>query len=87
MVRHSGAHACRLRIHVGDEEVRLEPTDDGRGSTDTVPGGGLTGLPQRLATVRGHLVSTSGGDGFTLAATVSLRSVEKDAAAKVAGQR
>jgi len=86
-VRHSGAGTCRLRVDVGEQAVRLELADDGRGSAAVDPGGGLTGIRHRLAEVDGHLVVTSRGDGFTLAATVPVRAAEAGGVERVAEQR
>jgi two-component system sensor histidine kinase DesK len=70
VVRHSGARACRLCIDVHDGTARLTLDDDGRSTSPTEPGGGLTGMRQRLETVDGTLVTTRDDDGFALVATV-----------------
>jgi two-component system, NarL family, sensor histidine kinase DesK len=69
VVRHSGAGRCTVRLGPGWVEVR----DDGAGPRDgdAVPGNGLTGLRERLATVHGTVTAGPGPrGGFRLRAEV-----------------
>ncbi len=73
VVRHSGASRCRLVVGTLDGRARLELIDDGsRAAHGLVPGAGLTGLEQRLATVGGTLEVSATGEGFRLVATAPL---------------
>ena len=56
-VRHSGATRCVIALDGTADRVRLTVTDDGRGPTDGVPGSGLRGLRERVATAGGTLTS------------------------------
>ncbi|TCO45287.1 sensor histidine kinase [Actinocrispum wychmicini] len=46
VVRHAGTSKCRLRIHYGDDDVRVEITDHGRGGPPGT-GHGIAGMRER----------------------------------------
>lgn len=63
VVRHAGAHSCRLCLEVG-EALELEITDDGRGLPEGVRAGvGLTSIRERAAELGGlcEIESPEGG--------------------------
>jgi two-component system, NarL family, sensor histidine kinase DesK len=86
VIRHSGAHRCRIGLTEHGAELSLEVTDDGRGfvpQTGGAPGeaavdpassagSGLRGMSERLDAVGGRLQlgSRTAGHGFRLVATV-----------------
>ncbi|MGW1230291.1 histidine kinase [Streptomyces sp. NPDC001515] len=81
VVRHSGARRCTValtpRQTLGGRILELTVTDDGRGSSGTKPGNGLTGMSERLAAVDGTLRTAADartGRGFRTVLTVPLES-------------
>lgn len=63
-VKHAEATGLAIDIGTGDGSVIAEIRDDGRGGAQIVPGGGLSGLEDRLAAVGGHLaVRSAPGEG------------------------
>jgi two-component system sensor histidine kinase DesK len=73
VVRHSGGTRCEIRIERGDQEVRLEITDDGHprdhlGSGGVGPSGsGLSGIRDRVEAVGGRMeAGPSDGGGYRL---------------------
>ncbi|MGI9119247.1 MAG: sensor histidine kinase [Acidimicrobiales bacterium] len=85
VVRHSGARTCEIDVAIEGDAVTAEIRDDGRGPTQnpdaTVGGSGLHGLAERMAMAGGWLDSGDRpGGGFTLVASVPLRSGVPDPA-------
>ncbi|MGX1975828.1 sensor domain-containing protein [Streptomyces kronopolitis] len=70
VIKHSGAHGCRIEVSTGDGTLRLWVADDGRGGAHIAEGGGLAGLVQRARTVDGELTVHSPAGGPT---TVQVR--------------
>ena len=65
VARHSGArHAVLEAVHVPGL-LRVRVTDDGHGGASPVPGGGLSGLAERVRTVDGRLDVASPPGGPT----------------------
>ncbi|GAA4397797.1 hypothetical protein GCM10023168_03150 [Fodinibacter luteus] len=65
VVRHAGATHATVSITTLGGDVRLEVSDDGRGSAGRA-GSGLTGMRERIAALGGHVVvgaPTALGDG------------------------
>ncbi len=54
VVRHSRAHACRIRLSQGDGRLRLEVADDGTGAR-APEGAGLAGMRERVEALGGTL--------------------------------
>jgi signal transduction histidine kinase len=66
-VRHAGASHLRLRMTQGDQGIRLEASDNGRGCQHATPGNGLRGMRERLSACGGQVdIITSPGQGFAL---------------------
>jgi signal transduction histidine kinase len=64
VIRHAGAHDCRVVLDYRDEELRVEVTDDGRGTTgDPVPGYGIAGMRERAALLHGHFSAGPRAEG------------------------
>ena len=63
VVKHSAAERAEVRVTRDNTRLRITVTDDGRGGAVMVPGGGLTGLARRTASVDGTMTlhSPSGG--------------------------
>jgi signal transduction histidine kinase len=67
------AHASKATVHISchDGRVRIEVTDDGRGSADMASGSGLRGLADRVAALDGRFVVTSpAGAGTAVSAEI-----------------
>jgi signal transduction histidine kinase len=73
-MRHAGARNLWLRFErSADRRMSMHAHDDGHGATDFRPGNGLVGMHERLAEFGGRLeVTTAGGRGFTIDATLPL---------------
>jgi two-component system sensor histidine kinase DesK len=63
VIRHSGARNCEITVRRTDGESSVEIRDDGSGSAAGVPGNGLRGLRERLATAGGELTAGPNDDG------------------------
>ena len=73
-VKHSGATLIEIRLHQTDSGVTAEIHDNGHGGAVVVPGHGLSGLQDRLASVGGLLSISSTPDcGTTIRVDTSLR--------------
>jgi len=53
VVKHSGAHQCRISIEVVDGVTQLEVVDDGCGRAAGTPGIGLAGMADRVLALGG----------------------------------
>ncbi|MCC3771162.1 sensor histidine kinase [Streptomyces sp. UNOC14_S4] len=88
VVRHSGATRCTVEVRGETDQVRLEITDNGRGTAATGEGGsgsgsgsgsgtGLKGLTERLAAAGGSLTTgPDGRRGFRLVAELPVDSLD-----------
>jgi signal transduction histidine kinase len=64
VIRHAGAHDCRVVLDYRDEELRVEVTDEGRGTTgDPVPGYGIAGMRERATLLHGHFSAGPRAEG------------------------
>ncbi|WP_257578749.1 sensor histidine kinase [Streptomyces sp. JJ38] len=81
VVRHAGTGWCRVTIEYGDEELRVEVVDDGRGAARATGGGvggtghgfGLVGMRERVGLLHGDLsVGACPEGGFRVAARLPL---------------
>jgi signal transduction histidine kinase len=69
VVRHAGAHHCRVLIDHQADELAIEITDDGRGGAVATPGYGIAGMRERAGLLGGHLAAgPRPGGGFRVAA-------------------
>lgn len=67
VVKHSGAHTCRIELAAADGCTTLDIDDDGRGPIDGDGGTGLAGLASRVHALGGTLeAGSSEMGGFTL---------------------
>jgi two-component system sensor histidine kinase DesK len=67
VVRHSGAHTCRIALDADDASTTLDVQDDGRGPIGASTGTGLAGLADRVHALGGILeVGPREGRGFRL---------------------
>src|SRR5205807_377574 len=67
VVKHSGAHTCRIALESADGSTALDVEDDGRGPVGPGSGTGLEGLANRVQALGGTLESGPGeGRGFKL---------------------
>jgi signal transduction histidine kinase len=55
VVKHAQATAATITIDRAGGRLRVQVTDDGTGGAAAVPGGGLSGLTDRVAAVAGSL--------------------------------
>ena len=67
--RRAAVVAARVDLRAGVEQ-ELTARDDGTGAGELRPGGGLSGMRERLEELGGSLVVDAGGAGFSLRATV-----------------
>lgn len=67
VVKHSGAHTCRISLQAADGVTALEVVDDGRGPVGDGAGTGLDGLARRVHTLGGTFEAGPGeAGGFRL---------------------
>jgi signal transduction histidine kinase len=64
-IKHSGATGASLSVEQEEGHVIARISDDGVGGAWLVPGGGLAGLADRLASVNGLLHVEAGRNGGT----------------------
>jgi signal transduction histidine kinase len=64
--KHSGASRITVSVREQDSGLAISVTDDGDGGARLVPGGGLTGLRERVQTVDGRLEMNSPPGGPTI---------------------
>jgi signal transduction histidine kinase len=69
-IRHAGARNIWIGLRAGAAELELTARDDGVGARELRPGGGLSGMRERLEELGGSLVVDAGTAGFSLRATV-----------------
>jgi signal transduction histidine kinase len=69
-IRHAGARNIWIALRADAGGVELTARDDGTGARELRPGGGLSGMRERLEELGGTLVVDGGGVGFSLRATV-----------------
>ena len=78
MSRRAGPARARVRLHYGDEALRVEVVDDGIGSAMAAPpaptgGHGLVAMRERVALVGGTLtVGPQPGRGWVVSAALPL---------------
>ncbi|MFC6931198.1 sensor histidine kinase [Actinomadura yumaensis] len=63
VVRHAGTDGCRVTIGFGDDELRVEVVDDGRGPAPGSAGYGLVGMRERVGLLKGRLDAGPGPHG------------------------
>ena len=68
--RHGAASEVRVNLWLADTEVRVNISDNGRGSGDVKEGIGLGGMRERLASLGGRIETRSRADGFDLSAFI-----------------
>jgi signal transduction histidine kinase len=69
VVRHAGTPSCRVSIDQREDELAIEVTDDGRGSTIAGSGYGIAGMRERAALLHGKLTAGPRPEGgFRVAA-------------------
>jgi len=72
-VRHAGATQLSLSLSQGQEGLRLQARDDGRGAAGATPGNGLRGMRERLSACGGRVdIITAPGQGFALDVRIPL---------------
>ena len=69
-IRHAGARNIWIALRADAAELELTARDDGAGARELRPGGGLSGMRERLEELGGSLVIEAAGSGFALRATV-----------------
>jgi signal transduction histidine kinase len=74
VTRHAGAREAYVRIHYGDEDVRVQVDDDGHGGKVTA-GNGIRGMTERAEAVGGSLTVQSRTSGFSVAARLPIGAV------------
>jgi two-component system sensor histidine kinase DesK len=70
--RHARASSARVSLHLEHKQLRLQIEDNGRGG-DIVPGNGLTGMRERLATIDADVrVDSRRGAGTVVLVTLAV---------------
>jgi signal transduction histidine kinase len=73
-IRHAGARNIWISLAAGASRLELTARDDGVGAGELHPGGGLSGMRERLEELGGSLaidaIDAPGGGGFAVRATV-----------------
>ena len=69
-IKHAGARNIWIALRAGDAALELTARDDGAGARELRPGGGLSGMRERLEELGGSLVIEAASGGFALRATV-----------------
>ena len=69
-IRHAGARNVWITLAATAAGATLTARDDGAGARELRPGGGLSGMRERVEELGGSLVIELGAVGFTLCATV-----------------
>ena len=64
-IKHAHAQSAAISVTRGDELLRVEISDDGRGNADPSKGSGLRGLSDRVAALDGELRVESAAGGGT----------------------
>jgi signal transduction histidine kinase len=73
VAKYAGADSASVRARRVDGRLRLTIADDGVGGAELSPGGGLSGLQDRVAALRGTLsVESPAGAGTTIQADLPL---------------
>ena len=81
--RHAQASQVHVKVCVNDRILALTVTDNGRGGA-IVPGNGLSGMRERLATIGAELrIDSTRGRGTVLSATLPLPAGEPAVAVAV----
>lgn len=71
VVRHAGTPRCRVAVEFREEELAVEVTDDGRGSSCEGAGYGLAGMRERVSLLRGEFAAGPRPEGgFRVAARI-----------------
>lgn len=65
ITKHAQAHQASVSVQVEGDGLRVVVEDDGVGGASLEPGGGLSGLSGRVASVDGHLTVSSPPGGPT----------------------
>jgi signal transduction histidine kinase len=74
VLRHANATRAEVLIRYGDNDITLEITDDGTGSSDKNDGHGLTGMRERAELLGGTVTAGERpGGGFQVKARLPLR--------------
>jgi signal transduction histidine kinase len=69
-IRHARARNVWIALKASPAELELTARDDGVGARELRPGGGLSGMRERLEELGGSLMVDAGSAGFSLRATV-----------------
>jgi two-component system, NarL family, sensor kinase len=72
VVRHAGAHACRIRLDVADGNAAVEVVDDGPSDLPWEPGVGTVAMRERVSELGGTLQIGPTGAGGRLRASFPL---------------
>jgi len=72
VIRHSGAHSCRIELTRSSRGIELIVTDDGCGEA-VREGGGISGIRSRLAAAGGALSLTGGSEGTQVVARLPMK--------------
>ncbi len=76
--RHGNAGTVVVNLWKTENSLQVAIHDDGAGSPNFVPGIGITGMRERLASVGGELTIRDGGRGFGILAEIPYPPKEKD---------
>jgi signal transduction histidine kinase len=63
VMRHAGASTASVRVHLVDDGLDIEVTDDGRGGEAPAAGHGLQGMAERVSALGGRVLAGPGERG------------------------
>ena len=78
VIKHAGPARARVVLEYGEDQLRVEVHDDGRGSGHSPSAGyGLVSMQQRAAMLDGELTARPAGHGFVVSARLPLSDTDR----------
>lgn len=74
--KHGNADTCIVKIHMDEEAIYIEITDDGKGEKNIIPNFGLINMKERVTEHEGSFeIESFEGDGFRIMITFPLKQI------------
>lgn len=74
VVRHAAASRARITVSSAEAELSVQIDDDGIGLVDSIPGNGIAGMRERVASLAGELEFVERHPGLSVRARIPLQS-------------